>query len=1014
MQLKNLLKVSCLAIFCFFAVPAMAQNKVVTGKVTDSQDGTPMPGVSIVAKGSTVGTNTDANGTFRLSLPSTANTLVVSFIGYTKQEVDITGKTTISIAMVGSATTLSEVQIVSVGYGSQRKKDITGAVANVGAKDFNQGAIINPLDQVQGKVAGLVIIQGGGDPNQNASIRLRGQTSITGSQTPLFVVDGVALDDPNQFQNIPPGDIESYDVLKDASATAIYGSRGANGVIIVNTKQGRAGKAQVDYNAYVSVGKQANKFELLSGPEYRTAIDGFDNKATYDKGANTDWQDAISRTAFTSSNNVAISGGTNDFKYRASINYQNQPGVILNSGKKQLGLRFNAEQKALDGKLNLKLGISNVNTTRKLTAIPGAFDLNNPNGSDLRNPTDYSVFQYVFNSPPTYPIKNADGSYYIYTDFNEANPVLHLMQTTNGTNEYLTIINGSADYNLLPSLKVGVTGSTSRNNVQTHFFQPTFPQENNVNNARDGNYNTNSYKGDVHLDFNKTFGKHTLSAVAVYEYNDFINSNISGGSQDFLVPDNVDNNLGGGNSAFNKIYSYKEEFKLISLVGRVNYNYDDRFYATATFRRDGSSKFGSNHNWGNFPSFDLAYRLKKDLLNGVDWVNDLKIRAGYGVVGNADAISPYTSLLLYGPTSKFYDASNGTFPYPSGYQPVQNANPDLVWEERHGRNVGIDFSLFNDRLSGDINYFNDFTKNLLYNYAIPAGGNLVYSSILANVGRLSNKGLEVAITGVPFKGGNFGWSISGQIAFVRTKITNLSGSYAGTQINTDLIPLGYAQGRGLSSSPITYLKTGSAPYQFYLPHFTGVDADGNQLFDGKTAAQYTADGTSPTRYYIDPSPKFNYGLANNFTYKNWSFSFFLRGVYGQKLFNNNLLNFETITRLPSNNTTKDALTNGIKDGPYVSDRWLQGASYLRLDNASLGYSFKHVKGFQSIRLYLAANNLFIITKYKGSDPEQTIADDNSGLNNGYQNTTYQSQSYINNGYYPKIRAFTFGTNITFK
>jgi TonB-linked SusC/RagA family outer membrane protein len=1012
MQLKNLLKVSCFAILCFFVMPAMAQNKVVTGKVTDSHDGSPMPGVSIVAKGSTIGTNTDANGAFRLSMPASANTLVVSFIGFTKQEVDITGKSIVNVALVGSATTLSEVQIVSVGYGSQRKKDITGAVSNVSSKDFNQGAIINPLDQVQGKVAGLVITQGGGDPNQNATIRLRGQSSITGSQTPLFVVDGVALDDPNQFQNIPPGDIESYDVLKDASATAIYGSRGANGVIIVTTKKGRAGRTQVDYNAYMSVGTTARKYELLSPSEYRAAIADLPNKATYDKGGNTDWQDAIAQKAFTTSNNVAISGGAGDFNYRASINYQNQPGIILNSGKKQLGVRFNAEQKALDGKLALKLGVSNVNTTRKLTAIPPSFDASNPNGTDLRNPTDYSVFNYVFNSPPTYPIKNADGTYYIYNDYNEANPVMHLLQTTNGTNEYLTIINGSADYSLLPSLKIGVTGSTSRNNVQTHYFQPTFPGENNINNARDGNYNTNSYKGDIHINYEKTFGKHNLSVVGVYEYNDFINSNLSGGSQDFLVPENLDNSLGGGNSAFNKIFSYKEEYKLISYVGRVNYNYDDRFYATATLRSDGSTKFGANSRRGNFPSINFAYRLKKDLLNGVDWINDLKIRGGYGVVGNSDAISPYSDLVLYGPNKKYYDPAGGTFLYPNGYAPIQNANPDLRWEERHGRNIGMDFSLFNDRLSGDINYFSDFTKNLLYNYTV--GDGFLYPIILANVGRLTNKGLEIALTGKPIKTESFNWTVSGQIAFIKTRITDLSGSYAGFPINTDQIPLGYATGRGLSSSPITYLKTGYAPYAFYLPHFTGVDAAGNQLLDGKTVAQYTSEGTSPQSYFIDPSPKFNYGISNTFNYKNWNFSFFLRGVYGQKLFNNNLLNFETVTRIPTNNTTKDALTNGIKDGPYVSDRWLQGASYLRLDNASLGYTFKNVKGFQAIRLYVAANNLFIITKYKGSDPEIPNSDDNSGLSNGYQTTTYQSQPYINNGYYPKVRAFTFGTNISFK
>ncbi|MBB6128658.1 SusC/RagA family TonB-linked outer membrane protein [Mucilaginibacter lappiensis] len=982
MQLKNLLKVSCLAIFCFFAVPALAQNRVITGKVTDSHDGSPMPGVSIVAKGSTIGTNTGPNGDFKLSLPASNNTLVVSFIGYVKQEVDITGKTTINIALVGSATALSEVQIVSVGYGSSRKKDLTGAVSNIGAKDFNQGAIINPLQQVQGKVAGLVITQGGGDPNQNATVRLRGQTSLTGSQSPLFVVDGIQLDDPTQFQNIPPGDIASYDVLKDASATAIYGARGANGVIIVNTKRGSAGKTQVDYNGYASLAKQSKYYDLLTASEFR-ALPSF--QQSLEAGGNTDWQKAVTRTAYTHSNNVAISGGAGSFNYRASLNFQNQEGVVINSGKKQLGIRFSAEQKAFNDKLDIQFGISNVNTTRKLT--------------------DYNSISYVFNAPPTFPVYNADGTYYTFTGFNLANPVEHLNQILNTNNEYLTLINATINYTLAPGLKVGVFGTTSRNNVQTHYFVPQFPDEGNVSTATDNNYNTNSYKGDVHINYDKNFGKHTISAALVGEYNDYLYSTFSANGQQFLVPANLDNNLGSGNPSFNAIGSNKSEYKIRSNLARVNYNYDGTYYITASVRRDESNKFGANHQVGYFPSFDLAYRFKRDLLGDVDWINDLKLRAGYGVVGNSEAIGPYSTLGLVnsqtpGSTTitRFYDPV--TKSYLSAYSPIQNPNPDLRWEERHGRNIGLDFSLFNDRLSGDINYYNDITKNLLYNYSVPTPP-FVYNSILANVGSLTNKGLEIAITGKILTGDGLNWTANGNIAFNKTRIKSLSGTYNGNVISTDEIPVGYAQGRGLSADPITYLRPGYAPNLFYLPHFTGNDANGNQTFDGQTIAQ----NGSPKRYYIDPSPKFNYGLSNSFNYKNWSLNFFIRGVYGQKLFNNSLLNVETVTRLPSNNTTKEALTNGTKDGPVSSDRWLQGASFLRLDNASLGYDFKNVKGFSTLRVYVAANNLFVITKYKGLDPEVTVAESNQA---------YIDANYGGYGYYPKTRTFTLGTNISFK
>ncbi len=985
MQLKKLLNVIYFAFCCLFTLPVLAQTKVVTGKVTDAKDNSALPGVSVIVKGTSTGTNTSANGTFKLSVPASATTLVFTFVGYTSQEAAITGSSAINIKLQSNATALSEVAVVSVGYGSQRKKDVTGAVSNISSKDFNQGTIINPLDQIQGKVAGLVITQGGGDPNQTATVRLRGQTSLSGSQSPLFVVDGIQLDDPTQFQNIPPGDIASYDVLKDASATAIYGSRGANGVIIVTTKRGSAGKTTVDYNGYVSLANQSNYYDLLSASQIR-ALPNF--QASLEAGGNTDWQRAITRTAFTHSNNLALSGGANGFSYRASFNYQNQQGVVINSGKEQLGIRFNAEQRALNDKLVISLGVSNVNTNRKLT--------------------DYRSIGYVFNAPPTYPVRNADGSFYTFTGFNQANPVEHLSQILNTNNEYLTLINANIDYKITPDLTVGVFGTTSRNNVQTHYFVPVFPDEGNVNSAADNNYNTNSYKGNVHINYDKSFGKHNISAVLVGEYNDYLFNSFSANGQQFIAPQNLDNNLGSGISAFNVIGSNKSEYKIRSNLARVNYNYDGRYYATASVRRDESNKFGENNQVGIFPSFDLAYRFKKDFLNNVSWITDMKLRVGYGVVGNSEPIGPYTTLGLVnsqtpgGTPTHYYDPVTKT--YPLSYSPIQNPNPNLRWEERHGRNIGLDFSLFNDRLSGDLNYYNDKTKNLLYNYSVPTPPN-VYNTTFANVGELNNKGFEVALTGRILVGDGLNWTSSGNIAFTKTHITSLSGTYNGNPITTDEIPVGYAQGRGLSADPITYLRPGYAPNVFYLTHYTGTDAAGNQLFDGKTLAAYSAAGTSPKKYYINPAQKFNYGFNNSFSYKNFSLSFFIRGVYGQKIFDNTLLNIETVTRLPGTNVTTTAITNGTKDAPVSSDRWLENASYLRLDNASLAYNFKNVKGFSTLRVYVATNNLFVITKYRGLDPEVTVADNNQA---------YIDANYNAYGYYPKTRSFTLGTNISFK
>ena len=991
MNLKNLLKLSCLILLCFFVVPAMAQNKTVTGKVIDSKDGSPIIGASVLAKGSTSGAVTDINGAFKLTAPASVMTLTVTYIGYVSVDVPITSGT-MTISLQPANSTLNEVLVI--GYGTVRKKDVTGAVANVQAKDFNQGAIINPIDQIAGKVAGLVITQPGGDPNQNASIRLRGQASITGGLNPLFVVDGVILDDPNQFQNIPPDDIASYDVLKDASASAIYGARGANGVIMVTTKKGAAGKTTVVYDGLVGTSSQSKYYDLLTADQLRAAVP---NLGALDKGANTDWQKAISRTAYQQRHTVQISGGTNSFNYIGSVNYSDQQGIILNSGKQQLGLRFAAEQKALNDKLDIKMGIQNVSTVRDLT--------------------DYANFSFLYNSPPTFPVKNPDGSYYAYSDFNEANPVEHIQQSYNRNYENLTLINGSVDYSITDALKIGGQAAITRNNSQQHSFTPTFPLEGNVNSAGQAQENTNSYKTNVHINYDKAFGKSKLTVLGAYEYNDYLYNNFLAEGQQYITPSELDNNLGSGNTLFNVINSYKSEFPLISFFGRVAYNYDNRFYVTATFRRDGTSKTGDQEHWGNFPSFDLAYRFKKDLLANVDWIDDMKLRGGYGVTGNIDAIDPYRSLPLVGPVGTYLDGSTGYFL--NAYSTIQQENQKLKWEERHGRNIGLDFSLFHGRLTGDMDYFNDQTKDLLAYYNLPEPP-AIYSSVLANVGSLTNKGFEIALTGQIITGHKLNWTSSAQISFIKTTIDNLSGSFQiGNNtypVNATQIPQGYAQGRGLSSNPITFLKPGYSPYVFFLPHYTGVDAQGNQTFDGQTIAQ----NASPPGHYIDPAPKFTYGMTNNFDYGNWSLNFALRGVYGQKVFDNTLLDVETVTRLPGNNVTKEALTNGIKDAPVASDKWLENASFLRMDNASLSYAFKNISFASAFRVFISANNVFVITKYRGLDPEiktENAAGGSLLFNrnlNGSQNAAYIDANYGNQAFYPRVRTITLGVNVTLK
>lgn len=977
--------------FLLFSFFAYSQTRTITGRITDDK-GNPLPGATITVRGSTTTVSADSVGQFHINASAGAH-LVISSIGFAEQDIATGQRTSISVTLQTDTRSLNDV--VVVGYGTMRKKDVTGAVATVPARDFSPGIVNNPLQQIQGKVAGLVITQPGGDPNGNPIIRLRGQTSLSGGQTPLIVVDGIPLDDPTQLSNIPATDIESYDLLKDVSATAIYGSRGANGVIIINTKKGRAGRALVEYNGYAGMDHIEKGFGLLTADQWRDVVKTIpgitpSTIAGLDKGANTDWLKAITRTAYTHSHNVAVSGGTGDFNYRASVNYMNQQGIVINNNKEQMSLRFNGEEKALHGKLDIQFGLFSSEVHRKYV--------------------DYNIFDYVNTTPPTYPVYNADGSYFGYYDYDQQNPVAQQMLEQNTGRERLSQYFARADYSILPNLKIGIQGSYSALNVQTDFFQPALPGVGNVNNAKQTNTETDSKKGDVHINWLGNYGKHAITATAVYEYNDFTNSDFSASGQDFLVEDLQDNYFGGGNPALNVINSYRQEYKIISFLGRATYNYNSRYYATVSFRRDGSSKFGVDNRWGNFPSASIAWRIKnEDFLKDVSWLDDLKINAGYGVVGNQDAIGPYNTLLTLGGVGRYYNPANTTYQYPQSYAPNQNANPNLKWEQRVGTNIGVNFALFDSRLYGSANVFNDKTKNLLFNYTVPVPP-FFYNSILANVGTLTNKGVELQLNGDIVRGRDFSWTAGAQITFIRTRITSLSGTYDSTHIATDDVPVGQAEGRGYASNYITYLKVGYSPYVFYLPEFAGLSStidpgsNSNQLYydaDGKK----TADITQAKSRYIDPTPKFTYGFSSTFNYKDWGLNFFLRGVYGQKLFNDFSNVVSNFSRLPGNNITKEGVTNGIRGSQTASEYWLQNASYLRLDNVTLSYTFHHLKGLESLRVYTTGSNLFVLTPYKGMDPE---------IRNGDSNQAYIDTDVYGDAFYPRSRTVVFGVNVSFK
>jgi len=1016
---KKILFSGVLLLLCFFQT--MAQQRTVTGKVT-SPEGNPLADASVLVAGHRTGVTTAADGTFSISVPANAKALQISFVGYTDQRVDISSASNVDVILQHATQALADV-VISTGYSTTRQKDLTGAVSQISAKNFTTGNLSSPAQLFGGKVPGVVVNVPGGDPNGAISIRLRGQASLSGGQTPLIVLDGVPLDDPNTLADIPPSDIASIDVLKDASAAAIYGSRAANGVIVVNTKKGQAGRTTVEYDGSVSVDKVAKLYDMADASEWKAgytkllssqgASEGkIDSSiSNYDHGANTDWQKAILRTGISTSHSISMSGGGNGFSYRGTANYIDQQGVIINSGRNQIGLRFDAQQKALNDKLTLQVGILNTTTKRKLT--------------------DYNVFYEAYSTPPTYPVKNADGSYFSYVDFALQNPVEQQNEETENATENLTILNAVVDYELIHGLKVGVRGSLSKFNDQFEYFTPVFPVVNNSNVGAIASSNDDSKKGDIHINYDNSWGKSTVSAVAVYEYNDFAYNGGGAVSTNMLLDDLGAWSLESAPQAYQHSYSERNEYQIISYVGRLAYNWDRKYYLTASIRADGSSKFGSANAFGYFPSVSVAWRLSNEtFLRNVGWLNELKINAGFGKTGNQDAINPYSKLQLYGPGSAYYNAASGL--WLTSYGPTQNANPNLQWEQRLGRNIGFNFAVLNNRLTGAFNYFSDKSTKLLYDYTIPfPSPGAVVNTLLANVGTMTNKGAEFNLNYEVVRTKDFTWTAGGQISNVVTKITSLAGSFSNGvstyELSTDAIPIGSAQGRGLSAAPITYNKVGYTPSVFWMPHYVGLNSAGQELYDSAKGGT-TTNVLHGTNYYTNPQPKFSYGFTSNFTYKQFGLSFFLNGQAGGKVFDNTRMVLDNINRFGGNNGTKEALTNGITNSPQASDHWLENDSYVRMSNLNLSYTLRPVSLFQSIRFYVAANNLFVITNYRGLDPEINVASRPGNVlfdalgsasvgNNFSQNGSagpYIDAAYSGEGYYPKTHSYTLGVNVTFK
>lgn len=1014
MQLKNLLKVSFFVLLCFIVLPALAQNKTITGKVTDSKDGSPLIGASVSVKGTTSGAITDVNGNFRLIAPASATALVVSYIGYVTKEYPIAASP-MNLTLNPNSTSLDEVLVV--GYGTVRKKDATGAVVKVTSDNFVKGVTTDPLQQLQGKATGVVITTTSGDPNSDPVVRIRGTASLSGGNDPLYVIDGVAGAD---IRSVSPNDIASFDILKDASAAAIYGSRAAGGVIIVTTKSGKAGKPEVTYNAYVAAESAEHVIDFMNRSQYLAAYQSFKGSpmqkgtsTTSDQGANTNWFNELLHTGFTQNHNLAVGGGNGENHYRASVSYTDQQGIVRTSNRRDLDGRFNFDQKALNDKLTITINVAGSHTNSGF--VDGGVFLNAaavPSVLSVYDPLNPGQYQYINNTQ-------------------ETNPVPQLMLLTNtGATDRLSG-NLKLDYQLAKGLTISPYTYGTRSSTSDMVYYPPSNLISPIGDQIFGYTPTLSTHGDVDENFATSttetygatiaykgvFGKHRLSALGGYEYNSFNNTATRVGAHDFNDINLPNENIGAGNSiSIKDINSYNRGYTLKSWLGRLEYSFNDKYYLTGNVRYDWSNKLGLNNQSGVFPSIDGGWVISsEDFMKNVTWLTLLKLRGGWGEVGNQGAISPYASQFLFGPNGNlYYDGASGNF-LPSNFA-IQNANPNLRWETDANTNIAVDFAMFNGRLSGSVDVYSKKTKNMLYTYSVPTGGQFFVDTILANIGSMTNKGIEIDLSYKAIKNRNFSWTISGNLSFNRNKITNLSGTFDNNTFNVTQANIGTTSGLGISGdiSNIGYLKVGMPVGTLLLPRYAGNNKGSQEFYYKNTTTgkedttsdvsklNYADDGTGDRKFY-STEPKFTYGINNDFTYKKFDLDIFMRGQYGGYVFNETYMDYTSLAKLGTYSVLADAPKYQIRSSSEPSSFWLQSASYLKIQSVSLGYSmdFPNNKYISRLHVYVAGNNLYTFTSYPGGDPEVT----NSGGEAGIETRT---------ALYPRTRQLSFGVNVTLK
>lgn len=989
MNLTKLAKgILCLCL-ALFSTMAYAQNKEVTGKVTDSKDGSPIAGISVLgitSTGKKVGTATAADGTYKLSSADGIKSIVLTGVGFDKQEVDVNGKSEVAVSMKSGSTSLNEV--VVTGYGTQRKKEVTSAITSVNAEQFNKGNINDVAQLLQGKVAGLSIARPGGNPNGGFEIRLRGLSTIGANTQPLVVVDGVVGLDLN---TVDPNDIKTIDVLKDGSSAAIYGTRGSAGVIIITTKTGSRGSSLVTYNGSVSAENAARLTPNMSAGEYRSFIKKLG--AGTDYGANTDWYKEITRTGISHQHNLSFSGGNEHTTYNASINFRNAEGIAITTGFQQLNGRVNITHKALNDRLVFNIG---VNTTRRVA------DLGFANAFEYA--TIYNPTSPVYAQKPEQDL--AGGGYFEVSATEYSNPVAVLRQNSNHQELKRLNFGGSVEYEIIKGLKfltryaqqstsTYLTAySPSTAFIDRGFYGGTGVGRHGLSFKRDDEALTQLYENT--LSYQKKIANLDVNAVAGYSYQDFIYQGFSVNAgnfitdlsgQDFSTAQDVQNGLAS-------VTSYKSGNKLVAFFGRLNLNYNNFAFLSASIRREGSSQFGPNNKWGYFPAVSAGVDLNKFL--NLPGFNSLKLRGSYGVTG---ALPPFSGLSQLTFSGQGNYLINGQ--WIATYGPNQNGNPDLKWEKKAETDIGLDFVAFNNRLTGTIDYYNRKTSDLIFNVTVPSPPAL-FNRAWRNVGDLTGKGYEIALNyEIIRKSNKFNWTTGINYSHNKVVLTRLdpsAGSFIGeTNLGSP----------GQEATQITRTYEGAEIGAFYQAVYRGVDKNGKFLFDDGKGNAVLSGATNYKTVIGHGLPKFEMGWTNTFNYGNFDLNFFLRGSFGHDLINTNRAFYENPQVASLYNVVKTKYFNpDLKDAQLFSSLYVEKGSFVKLDNATLGYNFTIAKkpgGVKSVRAFVSGLNLFTITNYTGADPEVRYSDNLNG--------NILAPGIDRRSTWVLTRSFTFGVNI---